>query len=64
MAQRRTYRAQLHSKREAFWRSTVSSQQKSPHALSITTNNLLGSGRVHLKTPAALMYSTDSSMTR
>jgi hypothetical protein len=36
----------MHSKREAFWRSTVSSQQKSPHTLWNTINNLLGRGRV------------------
>jgi hypothetical protein len=36
----------MHSKREAFWRSTTSSQQKSPHALWNIINNLLGRGRV------------------
>jgi hypothetical protein len=42
IAQRRTYRALLRSKREAFWQSSVSLQQKSPHALRNTINNLLG----------------------
>jgi hypothetical protein len=46
IAQRCTHRVLLYGMREAFWRSTESSQQESPNTLWNKINNLLGHGSV------------------
>jgi hypothetical protein len=43
---RRTYSSLLRNKREAFWRSTIDSQHRSPRQLWSSIDSLLGRGSV------------------